>query len=116
MLEYIGWAGRTVLHTQSGFVRYYLSIILGAVSLVLIASGTLSTVAAGQTFIPRDLSLTITDLAKAFMLILTVTAGILTVVVREHVKAAIAYGVIGYAIGVIFLIEHAPMSRWCNCW
>ncbi len=108
MLEYIGWAGRTVLHTQSGFVRYYLVIILGAVSFVLIASGTLSSVAAGQSFIPRDLSLTITDLAKAFMLILTVTAGILTVVVREHVKAAIAYGVIGYAIGVIFLIEHAP--------
>ena len=37
------------------------------------------------------------------MLILTVAAGVLTVAVREHVKAAIAYGVI-----VIFLIEHAP--------
>ena len=108
MLAYIGWAGRSVLHTQSGYVRYYLVIILGAVSLVLIASGTLSTVTAGQSFIPSDLSLTITDLAKVFMLVLTVTAGILTVVVREHVKAAIAYGVIGYAIGVIFLIEHAP--------
>lgn len=108
MLEYIGWAGRSILHTQSGFVRYYLVIILGAVSFVLIASGALGSVAAGQSFLPRDLSLTITDLAKAFMLILTVTAGILTVAVREHVKAAIAYGVIGYAIGVIFLIEHAP--------
>ena len=108
MLEYIGWAGRSVLHTQSGFVRYYLAIILGAVSLVLIASGTLSDLTAGQSFFPSDLSLTITDLAKIFMLILTVTAGMLTVVVREHVKAAIAYGVIGYAIGVIFLIEHAP--------
>ena len=42
------------------------------------------------------------------MLVLTVTAGVLTVVVREHVKAAIAYGVIGYAIGVIFLIDHTP--------
>ncbi|MYD08502.1 MAG: DUF4040 domain-containing protein [Chloroflexi bacterium] len=108
MLDYIDWAGRNILRTQSGFVRYYLSIILGAVSLVLIASGTLSTVTAGQSFIPQDLSLTITDLAKVFMLILTVIAGILTVVVSEHVKAAIAYGVIGYAIGVIFLIEHAP--------
>ncbi len=108
MLEYIGWAGRSVLHTQSGFVRYYLAIILGAVSLVLIASGTLSDLTADQSFFPSDLSLTITDLAKIFMLILTVTAGMLTVVVREHVKAAIAYGVIGYAIGVIFLIEHAP--------
>lgn len=108
MLEYIGWAGGAVLHTQSGFVRYYLSIILGAVSLVLSTSDALPALTAGQSFLPGDLSLTITDLAKVFMLILTVTAGILTVIVREHVKAAIAYGVIGYAIGVIFLIEHAP--------
>ena len=52
--------------------------------------------------------MSITDLAKIFMLFLTVAAGLLTVFVREHVKAAIAYGVIGYAIGVIFLINHAP--------
>ncbi|MCY3833425.1 MAG: proton-conducting transporter membrane subunit [Chloroflexi bacterium] len=107
-ITYLEWAGTTVLHTQSGFVRYYLVIILGAVAAVLIASGTLSTLTAGQQLFPSDLSVTITDLAKIFMLFLTVAAGMLTVVVREHVKAAIAYGVIGYAIGVIFLIEHAP--------
>ena len=108
LIEYIEWAGTTVLHTQSGFVRHYLVIILGAVSAVLIASGTLSTVTAGRDLLPTDLSVTITDLAKIFMLFLTVAAGVLTVFVREHVKAAIAYGVIGYAIGVIFLIDHAP--------
>ena len=108
LLAYIRWAGTTVLHTQSGFVRYYLVIILGAVAAVLIASGTLSNIAAGQKLFPTDFSITITDLAKIFMLFLTVAAGVLTVVVREHVKAAIAYGVIGYAIGVIFLIDHAP--------
>ena len=42
------------------------------------------------------------------MLALTIVAGLLTVTLREHVKAAIAFGVIGYSIGVIFLIEHAP--------
>ncbi len=108
LLAYIRWAGTTVLHTQSGFVRYYLVIILGVVAAVLIASGTLLNLAAGQGLFPTDFSMTITDLAKMFMLLLTVAAGILTVVVREHVKAAIAYGVIGYAIGVIFLIDHAP--------
>lgn len=108
LLAYIRWAGTTVLHTQSGFVRYYLAIILGAVSVVLIASDTLTTVIAGQALLPTDLSVTITDLAKIFMLFLTVAAAVLTVFVREHVKAAIAYGVIGYAIGVIFLIDHAP--------
>ncbi len=107
-IAYLEWAGTAILHTQSGFVRYYLFIILGAVAAVLIFSGKLHEVIAGQHFFPSDLSVTITDLAKIFMLVLTVTAGVLTVLVREHVKAAIAYGVIGYAIGVIFLIEHAP--------
>ncbi len=107
-IQYIDWAGATVLHTQSGYVRYYLVIILGAVAAVLIASGTLSTLVANQQLLPTDLSVTFTDLAKISMLLLTIAAGVLTVVVREHVKAAIAYGVIGYAIGVIFLIEHAP--------
>ena len=107
-VQYIDWAGTAILQTQSGFVRYYLVIILGAVSTLLIASGTLTTVTAGQSLFPTDLSVTITDLAKIFMLFLTVAAGVFTVIVREHVKAAIAYGVIGYAIGVIFLIDHAP--------
>ena len=106
-ISYIEWAGTSILHTQSGFVRYYLAIILGAVAAVLILSGTLSDVVAGQQFIPYE-PLSIIDLAKAFMLFLTVAAGLLTVLVREHVKAAIAYGLIGYAIGVIFLINHAP--------
>ncbi len=108
ILEYVHWAGDNVLHTQSGFVRYYLVIILGTVSSVLIVSGTFSTVTAGESLLPIDPSVTIIDLAKIFMLILTVAAAVLTVTVREHVKAAIAYGVIGYAIGAIFLIDHAP--------
>ena len=108
LIAYIDWAGQNVLHTQSGFVRYYLVIILGTVAAVLIASGTLTTVTAGQSLFPTDLSVNIIDLAKIFMLLLTIAAGIYTIIVREHVKAAIAYGVIGYAGGVIFLIEHAP--------
>lgn len=108
IIDYIDWAGNALLHFQSGYVRYYLAWILGSVSLLLVASGTLSTVTAGQSLLPQDLSLTATDLAKIFMLLLTIVAGALTVVLREHAKAAIAYGVIGYAIGVIFLINHAP--------
>ena len=61
-----------------------------------------------MNLLPADFSVTITDLAKSFMLFLAVAAAALTVFLREHVKAAIAYGVIGYAIGVIFLIDHAP--------
>ena len=108
MIDYIDWAGDNVLRTQSGYVRHYLVAILGVVAALLIASRTLTTVAAGGSLLPTDLSLTIIDWAKIFMLFLAVAAGLFTVTVREHVKAAIAFGVIGYAIGVIFLIEHAP--------
>ena len=108
IITYIEWVGDNVLHTQSGYVRYYLVIILGTVAIVLIASGTLGAVTAGASVLPADLSVTITELAKMCMLALTVMAGVLTVSLREHVKAAIAYGVVGYAIGVIFLIDHAP--------
>ncbi len=108
LIAYIEWAGAAVLHTQSGFVRYYLVIILGAVSAVLFASGAWSDVTTGRNLLPADFSVTITDLAKIFMLFLAVAAAALTVFLREHVKAAIAFGVIGYAIGVIFLIDHAP--------
>ena len=108
LIRYIDWAGSALLSFQSGYVRYYLVWILGSVSLMLIASGILPAMTAGQTLFPQDLSVTATDLAKIFMLALAVAAAALTVVLREHVKAAIAYGVIGYAIGVIFLINHAP--------
>ena len=107
-ISWIEWAGDEALRLQSGYVRYYLVIILGAVAAVLIGSGTLTDVTAGEQLFPSDLSLTITDWAKTFMLFLTVAAGILTVAVREHLRAAIAFGVIGYSIGLIFLIEHAP--------
>lgn len=108
IIAYIDWAGDQVLWTQTGFVRYYLAIILGTVAAVLIGSGTLSTVTAGQILFPTDLSVTSTDLSKIFMLLLAVIASGFTIVVREHIKAAIALGVLGYAIGTIFLIDHAP--------
>lgn len=108
LLGYIDWLGDTVLVTQSGFVRYYLAIILGTVATVLIASGTLTAVAGDQSLFPTSLAVTTTELSKIFMLFLCVIIAILTVVVREHLKAAIAYGVLGYAIAAIFLIDHAP--------
>ncbi len=108
LIRYIEWIGNSVLSTQSGFVRYYLAIILGVVSLLLIASRTLFTVTDGRVLFPTDLSVTTTDISKIFMLILAVVAAFFTVIVRGHLKAAIAYGVVGYAIGVIFLINHAP--------
>lgn len=108
IIEYIEWAGDSVLATQSGYVRYYLVIILGTVAGVLILSGTLTVVTAGQTIFPTDFSVTTPELSKIFMLFLTVIAAFVTIFVREHIKAAIAFGVIGYAIGAIFLIDHAP--------
>lgn len=108
IIKYIEWAGDSVLRTQSGNIRYYLASILGTVSGLLILSGTLQTVSADTTLFPTSLSVTTVELAKIFLLFLTVASAFLTVVVKEHIKAAIAFGVIGYAIGTIFLLDHAP--------
>lgn len=108
IINYIEWVGDSVLRTQSGFIRYYLVIILGTVSGLLILSGTLQTVSAGASLFPTSLSVTTSELSEIFLLFLTVAAALLTVVVKEHIKAAIAFGVIGYAIGTIFLLDHAP--------
>jgi len=108
LLRYIDWVGDNILKTQSGYLRYYLAIILGTVAAVIIGSGTLSTVASSASLFPTDLSVTTIELSKIFMLFLVVVTAFLTVFVREHLKAAIAYGVFGYAIATIFLIEPAP--------
>ena len=108
IITYIEWVGDNVLHTQSGYVRYYLVIILGTVAFVLIASPVRNLALSVGSVQPSAWTVNITELAKICMLALAVGAGALTVSLREHVKAAIAYGVVGYAIGVIFLIDHAP--------
>jgi len=102
------WTGTTVLRSQSGNVRFYLAVILGAVCVVLILWGGLGSLFSGRSLLPTDLALSSIDIAKTAMLLLAVMMGLLTVILREHVKAAIAYGVMGYAIGVIFLIQRAP--------
>lgn len=108
IISYIDWTGETVLGLQAGYVRYYLVFILGTVAGVLVISGVLRTVTAGQYLFPRNTFVSFTELAKIFLLILTVGAALFTVFVKEHLKAAIALGVIGYAIGTIFLLEPAP--------
>lgn len=104
----IDWVGDQVLRVQSGRIRWYLAILFGAVAILLIASGALFDVSAGHQLFPSNFSLSPADVAKVFMLALSIVAGLFTVWVRVHIQAAIAFGVIGYAIGVIMLIEHAP--------
>lgn len=67
LLRYIDWVGDNILKTQSGYLRYYLAIILGTVAAVIIGSGTLSTVASSASLFPTDLSVTTIELSKIFM-------------------------------------------------
>ena len=54
LIDFIDHVGSDVLHLQSGYVRYYLVWILGAVSVLLLVSGALSTVTEGQRLLPDD--------------------------------------------------------------
>lgn len=100
-------AGDTALKLQSGRVRYYLVIILGVLAgLILALAPTVNT---------SDLLANLTvrlngsgDILKIALLLLSVAGTLTSVLVRNHLVAALALGVSGYALGGVFLLEPAP--------
>lgn len=101
------WIGDQSVKLQQGKVRYYLVIILGTVAGFLLSSGIIIDLAQTQNILQDSVIDSATAL-RAMLLILTITAAFFTVIVRSHVTSALALGVVGYAIGGLFLIEPAP--------
>jgi NADH:ubiquinone oxidoreductase subunit 5 (subunit L)/multisubunit Na+/H+ antiporter MnhA subunit/multisubunit Na+/H+ antiporter MnhB subunit len=96
--------GDLALRTQDGKLSHYLAVILGVVG-VLIALP-------GATYL-RGLQPSLTlqggaDVMKAVLLLLALGATLASVIFKNHLLAALALGVSGYAIGGIFLLEPAP--------
>ncbi len=104
----VEWFGDALLQTQSGKLRYYLVVILGAVALFM-------TVAAIATGAPADAlslsNLTLNsgnDVVKLVLITLALTAATGTIFLKDHFLAALSLGVMGYAVGGVFLVEPAP--------
>ncbi|MEL6403640.1 MAG: hydrogen gas-evolving membrane-bound hydrogenase subunit E [Chloroflexota bacterium] len=104
----VEWVGDQALKSQNGQVRYYLVVIFGTVAMTLLSTGLVANLAASE---PLSFSFADFDAATAYravLLFLIVVAGVLSVVVRKHINAILALGIVGYAVGGLFLIEPAP--------
>lgn len=108
LLDIVDWFGDQVVKTQNGQVRYYLIVILGTVALTLLGTGIVTDLAAGETLHFNIGDINADTALRAILLLLSILAGTYTVFARRHINAALALGVVGYAVGVLFLLEPAP--------
>jgi multicomponent K+:H+ antiporter subunit A len=105
----VDWVGDQVVKTQNGQVRYYLIVILGTVATTVLSTGIVVDLARGQNiFAIAVTSFSATDALRLILMFLTVIAALYTVLVRKHITAALALGIVGYAVGGLFLVEPSP--------
>lgn len=101
-IKAVDWMGDRTLLVQNGKVRYYLVIILGVVSVLMLLGGY-------ENLQRLDINIARpSDFLKVMLLLLTIGATLASIILRRHLIAALALGVSGYAIGGIFLLEPAP--------
>jgi multicomponent K+:H+ antiporter subunit A len=98
-------AGDLLLRTQAGKIRYYLMMILLAVVVLLspVIPNLLPELAQPPLIIDGA-----DDILKAFLLVLVLGTTLASIIVRQHLLAALSLGIAGYAIGGLFLLEPAP--------
>jgi multicomponent K+:H+ antiporter subunit A len=102
----VEWFADQLLRTQNGKLRYYLVVILGSVALLMLASGILPNALSGQ-----QVQITLnsaSDVLGVVLVLLSVGATLASIMFRNHLAAALSLGVMGYAVGGIFLLEPAP--------
>ncbi len=99
--------GTLALKLQNGQVRYYLTVIFGTLSLVILALGILPSLASRPIPAPT-FDLTGEKILQASILVLVVLAGAMAVYFRHHLTAVLGLGVVGYSIGALFILEYAP--------
>ncbi len=95
-------AGDLVLRSQNGKLRYYLFVILGAVSLLQLSAGFSHVTAVDFEWNGE------VDFLRLMLLLLALGTMVGSIVFRRHVMAALSLGVAGYSVGGLFLLEPAP--------
>lgn len=97
--------GDFLLRSQNGKVRFYLAVILLSVVSLVAISGVTNVVDFSKARLAIDSAL---DVLKVTLLALSLIAAFASVRFKQHLAAALALGVSGYAIGGLFLLEPAP--------
>ena len=96
--------GDLSLKLQGGKLRYYLVVILGSVILLQATAG-LSHLNLGAFQFQFNGGV---DVFRIVLLALALGAMLASIITRQHLMAALALGLSGYAVGGLFLIEPAP--------
>lgn len=94
--------GDTLIKSQNGKIRHYLTVILGVVAVLMFMGGY-----ANLRPIHIQINSSV-DVLRILLLLMTVGATLASVALRQHLLAALSLGVSGYTIGALFLIEPAP--------
>lgn len=94
--------GDLLLKSQNGKIRHYLAVILGVVA-VLMFSGGYGNLRAFSVEISSPV-----DILRLLLLVTTIGATLASVILKQHILAALALGISGYTIGGLFLLEPAP--------
>ncbi len=108
LLSATDWIGDQVVKTQTGQVRYYLIVIMGTVGLAVLTTGVIADFAAGEALAISIGEFDAATALRVVLLVLTIVAALYSVIVRSHLTATLALGIIGYSVGTIFLLEPAP--------
>jgi NADH:ubiquinone oxidoreductase subunit 5 (subunit L)/multisubunit Na+/H+ antiporter MnhA subunit len=106
IVRLVEWSADLLLQTQNGKIRYYLVVILGSVGTIMIFSGMLVDTFSGAT--PTLQINTASEILEIALLALAVLATLASILFKDHTAAALSLGVMGYAVGGVFLIEPAP--------
>ncbi len=104
----VEWLGDQSVKLQNGQIRYYLVVILGTVAMVILSTGIIGDLAAGQDVFEEDFVFTASLALNIVLLLLSVVASLATVLFRKHLHAALSLGVLAYSVGGLFLLEPAP--------
>lgn len=108
LLSITDWIGDQVVKTQNGQVRYYLIVILGTVGATILGTGIIQDLASGEALVFSIGEVNAAIVFRFVLLFLSVIAAFYSVIVRNHLTAALALGILGYSVGGLFLIEPAP--------
>lgn len=94
---------------QHGEVRYYLSVILGIVGVILILPPIQRSFIRWETFVPSSVvGLNPIDGLTVGLLVLAIGAALSSVIVRKHLHAALSVSVFGYAVAGVYVLSYAP--------
>lgn len=106
VVKTLDFAGDQIVKTQLGQIRYYLFVIFGALTALLLTGNLVVPLLSSVADIPFGGE--VTDVLKAIVMVMGCASALFVVIIRNHLTAALALGTLGYSIGVVFLLEPAP--------